>query len=117
MNISPTTHARVHVWRAVLRSMAQQSASVAVLFWGGWLVLAGLESSIGSNLVSSWLFLLSLPLLVALLTWTSRSIIVVVQQRYLAVLLMGVMVLTLASLVTAIGIMSTASLKSLLGGI
>lgn len=117
MNLSPTTHARVHIWLALLRSMGRQTGSLAIAFWGGWLVLAALETSVGSNLVSSVLFLLSLPLLVALLTWTSRGFVWVIEQRFIAIVAMGLTVLTLASLITAVGMMATASLTTLLGNL
>ena len=93
MNFSPSTHARVHIWRALLRTMAQQAGSVAVLFWGGWLVLAAIETAIGSNLLVSIAFLLSLPALVAFLTWTCRGLVLVINQRYAAIAVMGLTVL------------------------
>ena len=117
MNFSPTTHAHMHIWRTVLRALVRQAGSIAILFWGGWLALAAFESSIGSNLVVSVLFSLSLPLLVGLLTWTSRSFIWVIQQRFLAITIMGLTVLILSSLITAVGMAAMASLKTMLGNL
>jgi len=93
------------------------AGSIAVMFWGGWLALAALESSFGSNVVISVLFSLSLPLLVGLLSWTSRSLLRVIRQRLLAIVMMGLYVLILSSLITAVGMVATASLKTLLGNL
>ena len=89
MNFTPTNQARIDIWFFLLRTLARRAGSIAILFWGGWLALAAFESNLGSNLVVSVLFSLSLPLLVGLLTWNSRSFAWVIQQRFLAIAMMG----------------------------
>ena len=39
--------------------------TVAAVFWAGYLVLVTLEATVGSNIVISGLFFLSIPMLVA----------------------------------------------------
>ena len=117
MNFTPTNQARIDIWFFLLRTLARRAGSIAILFWGGWLALAAFESNLGSNLVVSVLFSLSLPLLVGLLTWNSRSFAWVIQQRFLAIAMMGFAVMLLFSLITAVGMVAMASLKSMLGSL
>ena len=58
----------------ILRSY-RQNLSVATVFWGTCLALVLAEVALGSNIVIGGLFVLSIPLLVAVLTWVNKGIV------------------------------------------
>ena len=92
---------------------AQQTLSVAVAFWGLCLVLVVLEASIGENVVSSGLFLLSVPALVAALTWVNRTTLGT-RERVSALLVLGISVFVYASIILLVGLLAASALKQLL---
>jgi len=56
-------------------STYRQILSVAAAFWGTCLALVVAEVAIGSNIVIGAVFVLSIPLLVAVLTWVNKGIV------------------------------------------
>ncbi len=92
---------------------AQRTLSVAVAFWGLCLVLVVLEASIGENVVSSGLFLLSVPALVVALTWVNRTTLRA-RERVSALLVLGISVLVYASIILFVGLLAASALKQLL---
>jgi hypothetical protein len=76
----------------------QQTASVAVLFWGACLVLVAIEATVGANMVSSALFFLSIP---AMVTDTALATL-------------AVSVFVYASVILLFGLLAASSLKTLL---
>ena len=100
----------------ILRS-CRQNLSVATAFWGACLVLVVAEVAIGSNIVIGGLFFLSIPLLVAVLTWVNKGIVFDRAQRTLgSVLVLGLSVLAVSTLIILIGLLAAANLKSLMIG-
>ena len=87
--------------------------SVAIAFWGLCLVLVVLEASIGENVVSSGLFLLSIPALVAALTWVHRATLRT-RARLSALLVLGISVFVYASVILFVGLLAASALKRLL---
>jgi hypothetical protein len=93
----------------------RQVLSIAIPFWGGWLVLALAEATVGSHPALGIIFSLSLPLLVGLLTWSSLQLLVLIDlgNRILNIAVLGTAVLVCASSITGIGLMAAASFKQL----
>jgi hypothetical protein len=90
-----------------------QTISVAALFWGLCLALATLEATLGANLVSSGLFFLSVPALVAGLFWANRSLLRA-RARMTALMTLAVSVLVYASVILLLGLLAASKLKALL---
>ncbi|NIM27649.1 MAG: hypothetical protein GTO67_05995 [Gammaproteobacteria bacterium] len=100
----------------IMRS-CRQNLSVATAFWGACLVLVVAEVAVGSNLVIGGLFFLSIPLLVAVLTWVNKGIVFDRAPRTLAsVVVLGLSVLVVSSLIILVGLLAAANLKSLMIG-
>jgi hypothetical protein len=100
----------------ILRS-CRQNLSVATAFWGACLVLVVAEVAIGSNIVIGGLFFMSIPLLVAVLTWVNKGIVFDRAPRTLAsVLVLGLSVLVVSTLIILVGLLAAANLKSLMIG-
>jgi hypothetical protein len=100
----------------ILRS-CRQNLSVATAFWGACLVLVIAEVAIGSNMVIGGLFFLSIPLLVAVLTWVNKGIVFDRAPRTLSsVLVLGLSVLAVSTLIILVGLLAAANLKSLMIG-
>lgn len=91
----------------------RQTASVALLFWGSCLVLAGLEASVGANLISAGLFFVSVPIMVIGLLWANRSLLRS-RQRWTALATMAVSVFVYASIILLFGLYAASKLKNLL---
>ena len=89
--------------------------SVASSFWGVCLVLVAVEAAFGSNAVSSGLFFLSIPLLVALLTWVNLGMVFGGGPRRIwSLFALGGTVLASSSLIILVGLVAAAKLKVLL---
>jgi hypothetical protein len=100
----------------ILRS-CRQNLSVATAFWGACLVLVIAEVAIGSNMVIGGLFFLSIPLLVAVLTWVNKGIVFDRAPRTLSsVVVLGLSVLAVSTLIILVGLLAAANLKSLMIG-
>jgi hypothetical protein len=100
----------------ILRS-CRQNLSVATVFWGACLVLVIAEVAIGSNIVIGSLFFLSIPLLVAVLTWVNKGIVFDRAPRTLgSVVVLGFSVLAVSTLIILVGLLAAANLKSLMIG-
>ena len=101
---------------AILRVVARHNLTVAVPFWGAWLVLAIVEATVGSNALLGIVFLLTLPLLVGFVTWSSLHLLLVLNfgNRVVNIVVLGVAVLLSSTIITGIGLTAAASLKSLL---
>ena len=100
----------------ILRSY-RRNLSVAAAFWGTCLALVLAEVVLGSNVIIGGLFLLSIPLLVAVLTWVNKGIVFDRAPRTLSsVLVLGASVLVVSTLIILVGLLAAANLKSLLIG-
>jgi len=100
----------------ILRSY-RQNLSVATAFWGACLVLVVAEVALGWNMVIGGLFLLSIPLLVAVLTWVNKGIVFDRVPRTVAsVVVLGLSVLAVSTLIILVGLLAAANLKSLMIG-
>ena len=100
----------------ILRSY-RQNLSVAVAFWGTYLVLGVVEVMLGSNIIIGGLFFLSIPLLVAVLTWVNKGIVFDRAPRTLSsVLVLGLSVLIVSAVIVLVGMLATANLKTLMIG-
>ena len=100
----------------ILRS-CRQNLSVATAFWGACLVLVIAEVAIGSNLIIGGLFFLSIPLLVAVLTWVNKGIVFDrVPRTFGSVLVLGLSVLVVSTAIILVGLLAAANLKSLMIG-
>jgi hypothetical protein len=100
----------------ILRS-CRQNLSVATAFWGACLVLVIAEVAIGSNLIIGGLFFLSIPLLVAVLTWVNKGIVFDrVPRTPGSVIVLGMSVLVASTLIILVGLLAAANLKSLMIG-
>ena len=93
----------------------QQTASVAVTFWGACMLFAVLEATVGSNPISAVLFLVSIPALVTALLWAHRSMLRSA-DRYTALATLAVSVFVYASLILLLGLVAAWKLKDLLMG-
>lgn len=100
----------------ILRS-CRQNLSVATAFWGACLVLVIAEVAVGSNIVIGALFFLSIPLLVAVLTWVNKGIVFDRAPRTISsVFVLGLSVLVVSTLIILVGLLAAANLKSLMIG-
>jgi hypothetical protein len=100
----------------ILRSY-RQNLSVATAFWGACLLLVVAEVALGWNMVIGGLFLLSIPLLVAVLTWVNKGIVFDRVPRTVAsVVVLGLSVLAVSTLIILVGLLAAANLKSLMIG-
>lgn len=96
-------------WRRTIR--------VATAFWGVCLVLVAVEATVGSNLLVSGLYFLSIPALVGFLTWAYRGIVFGQSgRRPSSVLVLGFSVLVASSLIVFIGLLAAANLKTIMIG-
>ena len=101
---------------SIMRS-CQRNLTVATAFWGACLVLVLAEVAIGSSLVIGGLFFLSIPLLVAVLTWVNKGIVFDRVPRTLgSVLVLGLSVLVVSTIIILVGLLAAANLKSLMIG-
>ncbi len=91
----------------------QQTASVAAVFWGVCLALVTLEATLGANPVSSGLFFLSIPALVAGLFWANRSLLRQ-RARFTALATLTVSVFVYATVILLLGLVAASKLKALL---
>lgn len=98
----------IRVWRQML--------TVAALFWALCLVLVALEATVGAHFVLGGLFFLSIPMLVALLTWATKDLAAVLRRRLPAVVVHGACVLISAALIVLVGLLAAANLKTLMLG-
>lgn len=98
----------VRVWRQML--------TVAAVFWALCLVLVAFEATMGAHFVLGGLFLLSIPLLVAFLTWATKDLVAVFQLGAPAVIVHGACVLIAATLIVMVGLLAASNLKSLMLG-
>jgi hypothetical protein len=100
----------------ILRSY-RQNLSVATAFWGACLALVVAEVALGSNIIIGGLFLLSIPSLVAVLTWVNKGIVFDRAPRTVSsVLVLGFSVLIVSSIIILVGLLAAANLKSLMIG-
>lgn len=103
------------IWRSWQRNL-----SVATAFWGACLALVVAEVAIGSrtvNVIIGGLFFLSIPLLVAVLTWVNKGIVFDRVPRTLgSVLVLGLSVLLTSSAIILVGLLAASNLKSLMVG-
>lgn len=107
MHLHPTI-ALVRIWRQML--------TVAAVFWALCLVLVALEATMGTHFVLGGLFFLSIPLLVAFVTWATKDLAGVLRQGLPAVVVHGACVLIFASLIVLVGLLAASNLKSLMLG-
>jgi len=99
-------------------SSYRQNLSVATAFWGTCLLLAVLEGAIGSNILIGSVFVLSIPLLVAVLTWVNKGIVFDRAPRTAgSVLVLGLSVLVVSTVIILIGLLAATNLKSLMAPI
>ena len=103
-----TQLALVRVWRQML--------TVAAVFWALCLVLVALEATMGDHFVLAGLFFLSIPLLVAFVTWVTRDLAAVLHLGMPAVIVHGACVLIFASMIVLVGLLAASNLKSLMIG-
>lgn len=95
----------------------QKNLTVATTFWGACLLLVVAEVAIGSNVVIGGLFSLSIPLLVAVLTWVNKGIVFDrVPHTFSSVLVLGMSVLVVSTAIILVGLLAAANLKSLMIG-
>ena len=100
----------------ILRSY-RQNLSVATIFWGTCLGLVVAEVTLGSNIIIGGIFLLSIPLLVAVLTWINKGIVFDRVPRTLSsVVVLGLTVLVVSTIIILVGVLAAANLKSLMIG-
>ena len=100
----------------ILRSY-RQNLSVATVFWGTYLVLVMVEVALGSNIIIGGLFFLSIPLLVAVLTWVNKGIVFDrAPRRFSSILVLGLSVLVVSTVIILIGLLAAANLKTLIIG-
>ena len=96
----------------------QKTLSVATAFWGTCLVLVLAEAAIGASMIIAVLFFLSIPLLVAVLTWVNKGIVFDhVPHSISSVLVLGFSVLVYSSLIIFVGLVAAANLKTLMSAI
>ncbi len=100
----------------ILRSY-RQNLSVATAFWGTYLVLVMVEVALDLHVIIGGLFLLSIPLLVAVLTWVNKGIVFDRAPRKLSsVLVLGLSVLVASTVIILVGLLAAAKLKTLMIG-
>jgi hypothetical protein len=96
----------------------QRTLSVAAAFWGACLVLVLAESAIGASMVIAALYFLSIPLLVAVLTWVNKGIVFDrVPRTIVSVFVLGFSVLISSSLIIFVGLLAASNLKTLMSAI
>jgi len=96
----------------------RENLSVASGFWGTCLVLVMAEVAIGSNIVIGGIFVLSIPLLVAMLTWVNKGIVFDrAPPTAASVLVLGLSVLVVSTVVVLVGLLAAANLKTLMSPI
>jgi hypothetical protein len=95
----------------------RQNLSVATVFWGVYLVLVIGEVVLGWNIFIGSLFLFSIPLLVAALTWVNKGIVFDRAPSTMgSVLVLGLSVLIVSSVIILVGVLAASMLKSLMIG-
>ena len=103
----------------ILRSY-RQTLSVATGFWGVCLAMVMVEVGLHSNFVNfliGGLFFLSIPLLVAVLTWVNKGIVFDrVPRSFGSVFVLGISVLFSSSFIVLVGLLAAANLKTLMTG-
>jgi hypothetical protein len=100
----------------ILRSY-RQNLSVATAFWAACLVLVMAEVALGSHIVIGGLFLVSIPSLVAVLTWVNKGIVFDRAPHTMSsVLVLGLSVLVVSTVIILVGLLAAANLKSLMIG-
>ena len=96
-------------------SSYRQILSVATVFWGTCLTLVVAEIAIGSNIIIASIFVLSIPLLVAVLTWVNKGIVFDrVPRTGASVVVLGLSVLLVSTVIILVGLLAAANLKSLM---
>lgn len=105
------------VTHSVLRG-CQQTLSVASIFWGTCLALVLAEAAIGASMIIAALFFLTIPSLVAGLTWVNKGIVFDhVPHSIGSVFVLGFSVLVYSSLIIFVGLVAAANLKTLVNAI
>ena len=100
-----------------LLQSCRRNLTVATVFWGACLALVVAEVAVGSNVVIGGLFSLSIPLLVAVLTWVNKGIVFDrVPRSPVSVLLLGLSVLAVSAAIILVGLLAASNLKSLMVG-
>jgi len=100
---------------ATHKNNLQQTASVAVFFWGTCLALGALEATVGANMVGAALFFVSIPAMVTGLLWVNRSVLRS-GERYMAMATLLVSVFVYASMILLLGLLAASKLKALVIG-
>lgn len=96
----------------------EKTLGVAAAFWGTYLVLVLAEVAIGASMFIAVLFFLSIPLLVAVLTWVNKGIVFDhVPHSITSVFVLGFSVLVYSSLIIFIGLVAATNLKTLVSAI
>lgn len=103
-----STPTLVRVWR--------QTLEVAAIFWAVCLVLVAFEATLGANFVVGGLFFLSIPMLVALITWATKDLMLFLRRGVSAVFVLGVCVFFTSTIIILIGLLAAANLKTLMLG-
>ena len=106
---------QLHLNIALIR-LWRQMLTVAAVFWALCLVLVALEATMGAHFVLAGLFFLSIPLLVAFVTWSTKDLATVLRRSLPAVVVHGACVLVFASLIVLVGLLAASNLKSLMLG-
>ena len=86
---------------------------VAVGFWAVSLLLATLEATLGANIVIGGLYFLSIPVLVACLTWANGGFDARRVRGAGAVLMLGTVVLLSSSFIILFGLLAASGLLHL----
>lgn len=107
MHVQPTP-TLVRVWR--------QTLTVAATFWAVCLVLVAFEATLGANFVLGGVFFLSIPMLVAFITWATKDLMLVPRRGVSAVFVLGVCVFFMSTVIILIGLLAAANLKTLMVG-
>lgn len=105
------------VTHSVLRG-CQKTFGVAIVFWGACLALVLAEAAIGASVVIAVLYFLTIPSLVAVLTWVNKGIVFDhVPHSIGSVFVLGFSVLVYSSLIIFVGLLAAANLKTLVNAI
>ena len=102
---------------APIQRIWAHTLKVATAFWGAFLVLVAVETTMGSNSLFAVLFLLSIPALVGFLTWVSKDILWLIERRYLSVVVLGITVLFSSSMIILVGLLAGVNLKILIDAV
>jgi hypothetical protein len=89
---------------------------VAATFWAVCLVLVAFEATLGANFVLGGVFFLSIPMLVAFITWATKDLMLMQRRGVSAVLVLGVCVFFMSTVIILIGLLAAANLKTLMIG-